>query len=194
MFNSLRCRGVSAFVRQFCYQSDVSLQSLHPKSSLKITTPSVSVSGISIILSGTVSLINFILQISTEKFNGLIPVDKLDITYSTSSGPGGQNVNKVHTKCDVRFRVSEATWLSAATKTKIQEEYGHRLTKDGHYVIRSDLTRFRHMNLADALEKLRNFIRELEMEQKQPDAETVEKHNRRYGQCDCLVVNKLSLN
>lgn len=32
---------------------------------------------------------------SKDKFNGFIPVDKLDITYSASSGPGGQNVNKV---------------------------------------------------------------------------------------------------
>lgn len=30
-----------------------------------------------------------------EKFNGFIPIEKLDITYSASSGPGGQNVNKV---------------------------------------------------------------------------------------------------
>lgn len=106
-------------------------------------------------------------------------MDKLDITYSASSGPGGQNVNKVHTKCDVRFRVQDVTWLSATTKSKILAEYNHRLTKDGYFVVRSDLTRFRHMNLADALEKLRAFIRDMELEQKQPDVETVEKHKRR---------------
>lgn len=106
-------------------------------------------------------------------------MDKLDITYSGSSGPGGQNVNKVHTKCDVRFRVQDVTWLSADTKSKIMQDYNHRLTNDGYYVVRSDLTRYRHMNLADALEKLRSFIRELEKEQKQPDVETVEKHKRR---------------
>lgn len=31
-----------------------------------------------------------------ERFNGFIPIEKLDITYSASSGPGGQNVNKVN--------------------------------------------------------------------------------------------------
>lgn len=32
---------------------------------------------------------------SKEKFDGFIPMNKLEITYSASSGPGGQNVNKV---------------------------------------------------------------------------------------------------
>lgn len=125
-------------------------------------------------------LIRLLLQISSDKFNGFIPVDKLQVTYSASSGPGGQNVNKVHTKCDVRFKVEDVSWLPAATKGRILSEFSHKLTKDGYYVIRSDLTRFRHMNLADALEKLRVFIRELEVEQKQPSAETVEKHKRRW--------------
>ena len=72
--------------------------------------------------------------------------------------------------------------IPEATKNKILNEFSHRLTKDGYYVVRSDLTRFRHMNLADALEKLRNFIRELETEKKQPDVETVQKHKRRMEQ------------
>lgn len=88
-------------------------------------------------------------------------------------------MNKVHTKCDVRFKVQDVTWLPEATKSKLLAEYSHRLTKEGYYVVRSDLTRFRHMNMADALEKLRAFIRELEVEQKQPDVETVQRHQRR---------------
>lgn len=32
---------------------------------------------------------------SKEKFDGFIPINRLEITYSASSGPGGQNVNKV---------------------------------------------------------------------------------------------------
>lgn len=125
-------------------------------------------------------IFSFPAQISSDKFNGVIPLDKLDITYSGSSGPGGQNVNKVHTKCDVRFKVADVTWIPAATKAKFLAEHQHRLTKEGYYVVKSDLTRFRHMNLADALEKLRNLIRNLEREEKQPDVETVEKHKRRY--------------
>lgn len=180
MFKLLRFLNVSTAGRQFSYQSDISLRSLYPNSSLKLTTPTASVSVKYFVFrmnAKTSKIVPF--QVSTDKFNGFIPVDKLDITYSASSGPGGQNVNKVHTKCDVRFKVEDVSWLPAATKNKILTEYHNRLTKDGYYVVRSDLTRFRHMNLADALEKLRTFIRELEKEQKQPDVETVEKHKRR---------------
>lgn len=104
----------------------------------------------------------------------------LEITYSSSSGPGGQNVNKLETKCDLRFKVNSVNWLSDETKTKLQQQHRNRITKDGYFVIKSDLTRYRHMNLADALEKLRNFIRDLEREQRPPSEETVEKHKRRY--------------
>lgn len=179
MFKSLRFLNVSTVARQFCYQSDISLRSLYPNSTLKITTPSISVSFRRPFNSSTHAPSVPLFQVSTDKFNGYIPVDKLDVTYSASSGPGGQNVNKVHTKCDVRFKVQDVSWLPAGTKSKILNEYGHKLTKEGYYVVRSDLTRFRHMNLADALEKLRAFIRDLEVEQKEPSVETVEKHRRR---------------
>lgn len=51
-----------------------------------------------------------------NKFNGYIPMNQLKITYSRSSGPGGQNVNCVDTKVDIRFHVSSADWLSEETK------------------------------------------------------------------------------
>ncbi|XP_014775926.1 peptidyl-tRNA hydrolase ICT1, mitochondrial [Octopus bimaculoides] len=40
---------------------------------------------------------------SDNNFTGYIPIDKLQISYMKSSGPGGQNVNKVNTKVEVRF-------------------------------------------------------------------------------------------
>lgn len=46
-------------------------------------------------------------------------MDKIKITYSRSSGPGGQNVNKVNTKVDIRFNVKEATWLHEEIKTEL---------------------------------------------------------------------------
>jgi peptidyl-tRNA hydrolase ICT1 len=58
---------------------------------------------------------------SKESFNGFIPLDQLQITYDRSSGPGGQNVNKVSTKVDLRFQVKEASWLSDAIKNRLIE-------------------------------------------------------------------------
>lgn len=56
------------------------------------------------------------------KFSGYIPLDKIQITYSGSSGPGGQNVNCVNTKVDLRFQVDSATWLSEEIRTKLMEQ------------------------------------------------------------------------
>jgi peptidyl-tRNA hydrolase ICT1 len=57
-----------------------------------------------------------------EKFNGYIPIKELDITYSRASGPGGQNVNCVSTKVDLRFKVETASWLSETTRKAMMEE------------------------------------------------------------------------
>ena len=40
-----------------------------------------------------------------------IPLDKIEFSYARSSGPGGQNVNKVNTKAELRFHVMSAEWL-----------------------------------------------------------------------------------
>ena len=40
-----------------------------------------------------------------------IPLDKIEFSYARSSGPGGQNVNKVNTKAELRFHVLSAEWL-----------------------------------------------------------------------------------
>lgn len=122
------------------------------------------------------------LQPKTEnnKFNGFIPINQLQITYSRSSGPGGQNVNCVDTKVDLRFHVATVDWISDDTKKLLLNEHSGRITKDGFFVIRNDVTRYQQMNLADALEKLRNIIRALEQPaNKETSPETSEKHRRR---------------
>lgn len=56
------------------------------------------------------------------KFSGYIPIEELDVTYSRSSGPGGQNVNCVDTKVDVRFKVEGAKWIPEVVRTRLLEE------------------------------------------------------------------------
>ncbi|KAJ8727825.1 hypothetical protein PYW08_016210 [Mythimna loreyi] len=147
--------------RPLAYKSSISLETLYPKSSLKLTTPAFQPAD------------------PTEKFSGFIPIDKLDITYSASSGPGGQNVNKVHTKVDLRFKPSEADWLHPDIRTKLVELHGNKLTKDGYLIIRSDSTRSQQLNLADCMQKLRNMIRDAAVTKREPAPETVERIRQR---------------
>lgn len=47
------------------------------------------------------------------------PPDQVQVTYSRSSGPGGQNVNRINTKVDLRFHLASADWLSPELKEKV---------------------------------------------------------------------------
>lgn len=103
-------------------------------------------------------------------------MDQVQVTYSRSSGPGGQNVNCVNTKVDLRVDISAASFISQAIKDRILEEHKNKINKDGFLVIKSDVTRSQQMNLADALEKFRNIIRDAEIvKSAEPTPETIEK-------------------
>ncbi|CAK9833299.1 Peptidyl-tRNA hydrolase ICT1, mitochondrial [Anthophora retusa] len=128
--------------KAFAYKSAQSLDKLYPKSNLKLFTPA------------------FVPEDPNAKFNGYLPLKELEITYSRSSGSGGQHVNRTNSKVDVRFHVKSATWLSEEIKDKLLEQNESKITKGGYLTIKSELTRSQQLNLADALEKLRTIIRE----------------------------------
>ncbi|CAI0413553.1 unnamed protein product [Linum tenue] len=101
-----------------------------------------------------------------------ITLDQVTVSFARSGGPGGQNVNKVNTKVDMRFNVKNAYWLSDRIKEKILQtvclcffrSYGrehnekNRINKDGEIVISSTRTRTQKGNIDDALEKLQAII------------------------------------
>ncbi|KZC04553.1 Peptidyl-tRNA hydrolase ICT1, mitochondrial, partial [Dufourea novaeangliae] len=132
----------SILSRVFAYKSAFSLEKLYPTSNLKLYTPT------------------YVPEDETVKFNGFIPINELQITYSRSSGAGGQHVNRTNSKVDLRFQVESAKWLSEEVKQKLMEQYKNKLNKDGYFIIKSELTRSQQLNLADALQKLRTAIRD----------------------------------
>jgi len=93
-----------------------------------------------------------------KKFNGFIPIDRLEVHYSRSSGPGGQHVNCVSTKAEIRFQVASANWIPEHIRSKLIEKMKNQITKEGYLVMKSDRTRSQQLNLADALDKVRNLI------------------------------------
>lgn len=90
----------------------------------------------------------------------VIPGAELVVTSTHSSGPGGQNVNKVATKIELRFDLLGSTVLSPAVKARLRAVVANRLDADGWLVITSQATRNRIRNLVDARDKLAALVRD----------------------------------
>ena len=89
-----------------------------------------------------------------------IEIDESEIEerFVQSSGPGGQNVNKVATAVQLRFDVAASRALSDALKKKIATLAGRRLTSDGVLVIDARRFRTQERNRADARDRLAELI------------------------------------
>ncbi|XP_073153857.1 uncharacterized protein [Henckelia pumila] len=104
-----------------------------------------------------------------------ITLDHVTISYARSGGPGGQNVNKVNTKVDMRFNVKNANWLSERVRERIMQMEKNRINKDGEIVISSTKTRTQKGNTEDALAKLQEIIDAASYVPPPPTEETVKK-------------------
>ncbi|MEM6798682.1 MAG: alternative ribosome rescue aminoacyl-tRNA hydrolase ArfB [Planctomycetota bacterium] len=87
-----------------------------------------------------------------------IPAAELRFSFARSSGPGGQNVNKVNTKARLRWDVANTTALPPAILTRFRERHATRLNEEGELVLASDRYREQARNTRDCLEKLRAMI------------------------------------
>ncbi|XP_048762142.1 peptidyl-tRNA hydrolase ICT1, mitochondrial-like [Ostrea edulis] len=93
-----------------------------------------------------------------EEFTGYIPLDDIQIKAVRGSGPGGQNVNKVSSKVEVRFHVGSASWIPHWIKENLIKNEKSKITKEGYLVVTSEKTRTQMLNQADCLNKVREMI------------------------------------
>ncbi len=89
-----------------------------------------------------------------------VPREKLQVSFSRSSGPGGQNVNKVATRVEVRFQLESADWIPPLIRSRLASLHPRRLSREGDFIIVSSRFRSQKRNLEDCIEKLEGLLRE----------------------------------
>jgi ribosome-associated protein len=89
-----------------------------------------------------------------------IPLREFQFTFVRSSGPGGQNVNKVASKATLRWNVVESPSVPPSVKARFVEQYRRRITSEGYLIITSQRYREAGKNEYDCLEKLRRMLAE----------------------------------
>ena len=84
---------------------------------------------------------------------------ELTFDFVRSSGPGGQNVNKVSTTVQLRFDVKASDGMPVEVKKRLKALAGKRITDDGILIIKAGRFRKQEQNRQDAVERLVRLIR-----------------------------------
>jgi ribosome-associated protein len=79
-------------------------------------------------------------------------------TASRSSGPGGQNVNKVSTRMELRFSVSGSQLLNDEEKRKVTDHLHRYINKDGVLILVSQSERSQYKNRKEVTERFLKLV------------------------------------
>src|SRR6476646_1133383 len=90
--------------------------------------------------------------------NLIIPDSELRLSFARSSGPGGQNVNKVASKAILHFDVMNSPSLPPDVRDRFKIAYSSRITTAGEVVIHSEEFRDQPKNIQASYDKLRQMI------------------------------------
>jgi ribosome-associated protein len=110
----------------------------------------------------------------------VIPADAMRMSAVRSGGPGGQNVNKVASKVELRVDLARVVGLDEGARVRLRALVAGALDADGHLLVVSQRTRDQRANLDDAREKvrvlvLRALVRPLKRRKTKPTRGSVER-------------------
>jgi protein subunit release factor B len=97
-----------------------------------------------------------------------LQMDKIIFSFARSSGPGGQNVNKLNTKAELRFNVDEAAdvWIPSHVVRRLKDQQMNRINGNGELLITAQEHRTQHKNKELCIDKLRDILAEAYIEPK----------------------------
>jgi len=88
----------------------------------------------------------------------IVPESELVFKASRSSGPGGQNVNKLNTRIELFFNIQESSFFSDDQKILLLSRLSKRIDKDGFVRVVSQAQRSQHANRLAAIERLQKLL------------------------------------
>ena len=87
-----------------------------------------------------------------------MPRSDLELSYSRSSGPGGQNVNKRSTKAEVRFSLVKAVWLPDEVKDAFRQLHASYIVSQDTVILTCQKHRTQPENERSCLKRLQEFV------------------------------------
>lgn len=93
-------------------------------------------------------------NMTAEELKARIPSGEIKFSTSRSSGPGGQNVNKVNTKVEARLNVTGSFFLTQKEKDRVLIILRNKINSDGELIVVSQSERTQFMNKKKAEEKI----------------------------------------
>lgn len=96
------------------------------------------------------------------KITSYLSIDdrEIKIKFTRSSGPGGQNVNKVSSAVELYFNIYDSKSIPPGIKVRLIKKLKGQIHKDGHLILKSDKFRMQTLNRKEALSRFKKIITE----------------------------------